>query len=48
MFLAVNKDLIDGWRATVLTMLQRTNKIKYQASVDQIVVELRKEYELAE
>jgi hypothetical protein len=48
MFLAVNKDRIDGWRATVLTTLQRTNKIKYQASVDLIVAELRKEYDLAE
>ena len=48
MFLAVNKDRIDGWHATVLTTLQRTNKIEYQARVDEIVVELRKEYELAE
>ena len=48
MFLAVNKDRIDGWRAIVLTTLQRTNKIEYQARVDEIVVELRKEYELAE
>ena len=48
MFLAVNKDRIDGWRAIVLTTLQRTNKIEYQARVDEIVVKLRKEYELAE
>ena len=48
MFLVVNKDRIDSWRATVLTTLQRTNKIEYQANVDQIVAELRKEYDLAE
>jgi hypothetical protein len=46
--IAVNKDRIDGWRATVLTTLQRTNKIQYQARVDEIVAELRKEYDLAE
>ena len=48
MFLAVNKDRIDGWRATVVTTLQPTNRKQYQASVDQIVAELRNEYELAE
>ena len=46
--LVVTKDRIDGWRATVLTTLRPANKPKYQASVDQIVVELRKEYDLAE
>ena len=48
MFLAVNKDRIDGWRATVVTTLQPTNRKQYQASVDQIVAELRNEYELTE
>jgi hypothetical protein len=46
--IAVNKDRIDGWRATVVATLQPANKTKYQASVDQIVAELRKEYKLAE
>ena len=46
--LVVTKDRIDGWRATVLTTLQRKDKIQYQASVDQIVAELRKEYDLVE
>ena len=46
--IAVNKDRIDDWRATVLTTLQRKNKIQYQARVDEIVAELRKEYDLAE
>jgi hypothetical protein len=46
--LAVNKDRFDGWRATVVTALQPTNRKQYQASVDQIVAELRKEYGLAE
>ena len=46
--LVVNKDRIEGWRATVVTTLQPTNKKSYQASVDQIVAELRKEYDLAE
>ena len=40
--IAVNKDRTDGWRATVLTTLQRKNKIEYQARVDEIVVGLRK------
>ena len=46
--IAVYKDRTDGWHATVLTTLQPTNRKHYQASVDQIVVELRKEYDLAE
>ena len=46
--LAVNKDRFDGWRAMVVTALQPTNRKQYQASVDQIVAELRKEYDLAE
>jgi hypothetical protein len=46
--LAVYNDRTDGWHATVLTTLQPTNKKQYQASVDQIVAELRKEYDLAE
>jgi hypothetical protein len=44
--IAVNKDRIDGWRATVLTALQPMNRKQYQASVDQTVAELRKEYDL--
>jgi hypothetical protein len=36
--LAVYNDRTDGWRATVLTTLQRTNKIQHQARVDEIVV----------
>ena len=46
--IAVNKDRIDGWRATVVTALQPTNRKQYQASVDQIVAELRNEYDLDE
>jgi hypothetical protein len=46
--IAVHKDRIDGWRATVVTTLQPTNRKQYQASVDQIVAELRSEYELTE
>jgi hypothetical protein len=46
--MVVNKDQIDGWRATVLATLRPANKPKYQARVDQIVVELRKEYDLVE
>jgi hypothetical protein len=46
--MVVTKDRTDGWRATVLTTLRPANKPKYQASVDQIVAELRNEYELAE
>jgi hypothetical protein len=46
--IAVNKDRIEGWRATVVTALQPTNRKRYQAGVDLIVAELRKEYDLAE
>ena len=46
--MVVTKDQIDGWRATVVTALQPTNRKQYQASVDQIVAELRNEYDLDE
>jgi hypothetical protein len=46
--LTVNKDRLNGWRAIGLTVLQPANKKKYQESVDQIVAELREEYDLAE
>jgi hypothetical protein len=46
--MVVTKDRTDGWRATVLTVLRPANKPKYQAKVDQIVVELRDEYDLTE